>query len=188
MRLLENQWSILDSLLPKPKIRKDKRGRPWRGNKEVLEGILWVLKTGARWKDLPKEYPPYQTCHRRFQMWREDGVMDKILEVLATELFYLGILELSESYIDGTFTPAKKGAFLLEKQKKEKEQKSWGLSILQVFLLDYPLKVLHHTKLHLLKNQLGVFSLPVYQLDLLGTKHMILMALTKSWPKNIASK
>ncbi|MGE5444032.1 MAG: transposase, partial [Ignavibacteriales bacterium] len=47
--------------------RQDGRGRPWRDNREVLNGILWILRSGARWKDLPERFPPYQTCHRRFQ-------------------------------------------------------------------------------------------------------------------------
>jgi transposase len=43
------------------------RGRPWRQAREVLDGVLWVLRTGAPWRDLPERYPSYQTCHRRFQ-------------------------------------------------------------------------------------------------------------------------
>jgi transposase len=80
MRLREEEWEFIQPLLPRPKVRKDGKGRPRRGNREVLEGILWVLKTGARWCDLPLGYPPYQTCHRRFQDWQNNGVIDKILE------------------------------------------------------------------------------------------------------------
>ncbi|MBI1292812.1 transposase, partial [bacterium] len=58
MRLTDQQWVILYPLIPPPKRRQDGRGRPWRGNRECLEGILWVLKTGARWRDLPRDYPP----------------------------------------------------------------------------------------------------------------------------------
>ena len=57
-----------------PELPKDVRGRPWRDNREVLDGILWVLRTGAPWRDLPKKYPSYQTCHRRFQQWSSDGI------------------------------------------------------------------------------------------------------------------
>lgn len=66
MRLTNEQWNILAPILKKPP-RLDERGRPRRDDLEVLEGILWVLKTGAQWKALPREYPPYQTCHRRLQ-------------------------------------------------------------------------------------------------------------------------
>ena len=179
MKLTEEQWLILEPLLPKLRKREDGKGRPWRNNREVLEGVLWVLKTGARWMDLPKDYPPYQTCHRRFQMWEQDGVMDNILEKISLELFERGVLDLSESFIDGTFAPAKKGANLLEKPKKAKGQRSWASRMLKVFLSDYALKVLHDTKLSLLKKQLRVSTLPISAQDLSETKHMILTALTR---------
>jgi transposase len=61
----------------------DGRGRPWRQAREVLDGVLWVLRTGAPWRDLPERYPPYQTCHRRFQRWVKEGVLSRVLEALA---------------------------------------------------------------------------------------------------------
>lgn len=67
MDLTEPQWAVLGPLLPKPRLRTDRRGRPWRDPRDVLNGLLWVLRTGAPWADLPERYPPYQTCHRRFQ-------------------------------------------------------------------------------------------------------------------------
>lgn len=76
MRLRDEEWAIIRNLLPRPGVKKTKKGRPRYENREVLEGILWVLKTGARWRDLPKEYPSYQTCHRRFQEWLKGGVLD----------------------------------------------------------------------------------------------------------------
>jgi len=52
----------------------------------VLNGILWVLGTGAQWRELPKKYPPNRTCHRRFQQWVREGNREGILRVLAEEL------------------------------------------------------------------------------------------------------
>ena len=60
--LSEAQWEILAPLFPKPKRRKDRRGRPWAPNRDCLEGILWVLRTGARWRDMPEQYPDGSTC------------------------------------------------------------------------------------------------------------------------------
>jgi transposase len=68
--------------LPKLTRRKDGRGRPWRENRAVLNGILWILRTGAPWADLPDRYPSCQTCHRRFQQWVRCGVLKDILSVL----------------------------------------------------------------------------------------------------------
>jgi transposase len=66
--LSEAQWSVLAPLFPEPKRRKDGRGRPWATNKSCLLGILWVLRTGARWRDLPDEYPDGSTCWRRLRI------------------------------------------------------------------------------------------------------------------------
>ncbi len=83
MDLTDEQWEILEPLIPAPPRRTDGRGRPWRDPRDVLDGILWVLRTGAPWRDLPERYPPYQTCHRRFQRWNEEGVLEEVLRALA---------------------------------------------------------------------------------------------------------
>lgn len=62
--LNDRQWEIIKPLLPKAR-RRSKRGRPRAEERMVLEGILWVLRSGARWRDLPREYPSASTCWRR---------------------------------------------------------------------------------------------------------------------------
>jgi transposase len=52
----------------------------------VLNGVLWVLRTGAQWQELPWKYLSYETCHRRFQQWMRRGKLECILRVLAEEL------------------------------------------------------------------------------------------------------
>jgi len=84
--LTDTQWEILHDLIPEPKRREDGRGRPWKDRRAVLNGILWVLRTGAPWADVPERYPSYQTCHRRFQQWVRSGVMRGVLEALALEI------------------------------------------------------------------------------------------------------
>ncbi len=54
------QWTILNPLIPEPERRKDGRGRPWKNRRAVLNGILWVLRTGAPWADIPESYPPFR--------------------------------------------------------------------------------------------------------------------------------
>ena len=66
MDLTDAQWAVLDPRF-RPRRRTDGRGRPWRDARAVVNGVLWILRTGAPWHDLPNRYPPYQTCHRRFQ-------------------------------------------------------------------------------------------------------------------------
>src|SRR5918993_1198406 len=84
--LTDEQWNFIGPFLPKLARRKDGRGRPWRENRAVLNGILWILRTGARWADLPDRYPSYPTCHRRFQQWVRSGVLKDILSLVAEAL------------------------------------------------------------------------------------------------------
>ena len=65
--LTDAQWELIGPLLPEPKRRKDRRGRPWVSNRACLEGILWVLQTGAAWRFLPEQYPSPATCWRRLK-------------------------------------------------------------------------------------------------------------------------
>ena len=62
--LTEAQWKKIAPLLPKPPKQR-KGGRPWIENRRVLEGILWILRSGARWQDLPEKFPHPSTCWRR---------------------------------------------------------------------------------------------------------------------------
>ena len=110
MDITNEQWQRIAEFIPEPKARPGHSGRPPQDARSVLNGILWILRTGAPWKDLPERYPPRSTCHRRFQQWIRLGVFDKILTALAEDLRDRGGIDLSEGFIDGTFAPAKKGA------------------------------------------------------------------------------
>lgn len=123
--LTDLQWAILDALIPEPPRRKDRRGRPWKDRRSVLNGILWVLRTGAPWVDLPERYPSYQTCHRRFQQWVRSGIIRGVLEALAEDLRIEGRLDVSEAFIDGSFAPAKKGDRRSARQNVARERRSW---------------------------------------------------------------
>ena len=107
--LSDAQWQLIEPLL-RPKRRAGGSGRPWQDTQAVLNGILWVLGTGAQWRELPDKYPPYETCHRRFQQWVWDDKLERILRVLAEKLHTRGKLEVEEAFIDASFTGPKKGA------------------------------------------------------------------------------
>jgi len=138
MDLTNEQWAILEPLLPKPRVRRDGRGRPWRDPRDVLNGILWVLRTGAPWKDLPGRYPSYQTCHRRFQRWVDNGTLRRVLKALARDLHARGGLDLSEAFIDGSFASAKKKGGASGKPSGAKGPRSWPLQTALVFLSPRP--------------------------------------------------
>ncbi|MCG6158346.1 transposase [Rubinisphaera margarita] len=107
--LTDEQWNLIKPFFPQ-KIRSSLGGRPEVDNRRCLEGILWVLTTGARWKDLPAEYPSYCSCWRRFRNWTESGAFLKAWSVLLEKLDELGQLDLSTLIGDGTFCASKKKA------------------------------------------------------------------------------
>ncbi len=96
--------------------------------------MLWILRTGAQWGDLPGRYPPYQTCHRRYQQWVDEGVMERMLRALAEDLRDRGKLDLTEGFIDGTHAGAKKGGLALEKLVAGRPPRSWQSQTAMVFL------------------------------------------------------
>ena len=106
MDMTGEQWSVLEPLIGEMPRRADGRGRPWRSSRGVLNEILWILRTSAQWADLPEQYPPYQTCHRRFQRWVRDG----------------------------TFVVAKKGEGVRERPSRAKVRNSWQWQTALVFL------------------------------------------------------
>ena len=146
MELTDKQWEIIMPLLPKARSGPGKKGRPPRNNREVLEGILWILRTGARWKDLPKEFPSYQTCHRRFSGWVADDTLERILKAIAQDLQDRGKIDLSETFIDGSFASAKKGAVELVRRSAAKGARSWQLRSALAFLSPYGLQALRRIK------------------------------------------
>jgi len=133
MDLTDAQWAVLEPLF-RPKRRADGRGRPWRDTRSVLNGVLWILRTGAQWRELPSKYPPYQTCHRRFQQWQRSGLLIRVLARLAEDLRDRGKIDLSETFIDASFSSAKKGALLSAQLAAAKAAKSWRSQTAMVFL------------------------------------------------------
>jgi transposase len=116
---------------------------PFRDARAVLNGVLWVLRTGAPWHDLPPRYPPYQTCHRRFQQWQRSGRLDRLLQCLAEDLRDRVKIDLSEAFVDATFASAKKGALRSVQRAAAKAPRSWRLSTVTVFLSPCTWPALH---------------------------------------------
>ncbi|TWT59601.1 transposase [Rubinisphaera italica] len=106
--LTDRQWNLIADLFPWIPPAKQ-GGRPKVHPRDCLEGVLWILVTGARWKDLPKAYPSKATCHRRHAAWSGDGTLMKVWERLLVTMEGNGQIDLSETFGDGTFASAKKG-------------------------------------------------------------------------------
>jgi transposase len=79
--LTDTAWETLKPLLPD----NGKRGQQWRDHRQVLNGILWKLRTGAPWRDLPERYGPWRTVYARFSRWQREGTWDRLLAHVQTK-------------------------------------------------------------------------------------------------------
>jgi len=97
--LTDDQWTALADLLPP---QRPATGRPARDHRTVLNGIVWMLRSGAPWRDLPERDGPWPTVYSRFRRWRESGRWDQILLTLQADAAHDGTLDGSLTMIDGT--------------------------------------------------------------------------------------
>jgi transposase len=87
--LTDAAWARIAPLLP----ARGGRGRQWRDHRQVINGILWKLRTGAPWRDLPERYGPWKTCHERLRIWTADGTWERILNHVIVKDDAVGALE-----------------------------------------------------------------------------------------------
>jgi len=81
--LTEGQWRRINGLLPRD---HGEPGRPRQPNQVMVNAILWVLRSGAPWRDLPPHYPKWKSVHTRFLRWSKRGVWKQVLDALAVDL------------------------------------------------------------------------------------------------------
>ena len=77
-RLTDEQWEQIEDVFPPP----GRMGRPTRDRRDVVDGVLWILRTGSPWRDLPDALGPWQTTWHLFNQWNQDGTLDKLLRRL----------------------------------------------------------------------------------------------------------
>jgi transposase len=104
--ITDAQWAVIEPLIPK---QKPGPGRKRNNDRQTLNGILVVLKTGCPWEDVPRVYGSPATCWRRFRRWAADGSWEQIWRALLSQLDAHGKLEWTRAFLDGSFVPAKKG-------------------------------------------------------------------------------
>ncbi len=112
--ITDQVWSRIEPFIPKHK-RSRKGGRPPSPDRDCFEGIVWILRTGARWKDMPDCFPSPSTCWRRLRDWDEIGAWEAAWCAFLDQLDKRGRLKWEEAFADATFAPAKKGAIVSEK-------------------------------------------------------------------------
>jgi transposase len=126
------QWEKIRKFIPERK-RSPRGGRPPADNRACLEGILWVLRSGARWRDLPERYPSPSTCWRRLVEWEGEGVLLEIWQSFLDTLDERGLLDWDEVFVDASFSPAKKGAKESVKLSVEKVRSGWWWQMVKEF-------------------------------------------------------
>src|SRR5690348_7685436 len=97
--LTDAQWLRLAPLLPPEKPRV---GRPSHPHRRILNGILWILATGAPWRDLPERFGPWHTVASRFYRWRRADIWQQILSAVQQRADRLGELDWSLHLLDST--------------------------------------------------------------------------------------
>lgn len=103
----DDEWAILKPLIPESDA---KTGRPAKCPRQMLNGVLWVLNTGAAWRDLPERFGPWQTVYGYFKTWRASGLFDAILDALHLRLDQQGKIDWELWCIDGTSVRATRAA------------------------------------------------------------------------------
>lgn len=107
--LTDEMWNKIKPLLPS---ETGYWGRPSKPHREVIEGILWILRTGSPWRDLPVEYGPWSSIYNRFNRWNAKGIWKSIWESLKDDIDH-------ENYaIDGSIVKAHQDACRIKKKQK----------------------------------------------------------------------
>ena len=104
--LEDRDWEVIQELLPPRK----RTGRPGRDERELLNGMFWVLRSGARWRDMPERYGPWQTVYHRFNQWRKDGTLRRMASRLRNRMHGEGRIDRDLWLVDGTSIRASRAA------------------------------------------------------------------------------
>jgi transposase len=101
-RLTDEQWNLISDLFPKPA----KTGRPPSDRRMILDAVLWMLRTGSPWRDMPEEFGPWETVYGLYNDWNATGFLDQILDRLRATQADAGEIDNKLWCIDGTIIRA----------------------------------------------------------------------------------
>ena len=106
----EEEWKQIKPYIPE-EIQTVRRGRPPKDSRQMLNGIFWILRSGASWRDLPERYGPWQTVYKRFVKWSKAGIFKKIFDDLSVDA------DMQDISIDSTCIKAHKASAGAKKEK-----------------------------------------------------------------------
>ena len=105
-KLSDQQWEQIKDLLP----NNGQRGGQWKDHRLMIDGILWVLSDGGRWRNLPARFGPWQSVYDRFRSWTRRGLWERILRHLQARKMHDGDIDWHLFAIDGTVVRAHQSA------------------------------------------------------------------------------
>lgn len=105
--LEDAEWDLVRDLVER---RPHGSGRQVEEPRRLLNGVFWILRTGAPWRDLPERYGPWKTVYHRFNLWRKQGAIDRMLERLQLKLDEQGYIDWELWCVDGSSVRAAKAA------------------------------------------------------------------------------
>lgn len=111
--ITDEQWAVVEPLIPKSQAQT---GRRRKDPRLMLDGIFWILATGAPWRDLPERFGPWGTVHGYFSRWRRLGVFAAIIEALQVKLDDQGLIDWELWCVDGACVRASRAAAGAEKK------------------------------------------------------------------------
>lgn len=105
--LTDEQWAILEPLLPPLNTG---RGRKMHDRRTIINAVLWLVKTGIPWRDLPEKYGKWNSIYKRFSLWQTDGTWELILDALMAMFEAEEAIDWKLCSIDGTIVRAHKAS------------------------------------------------------------------------------
>ena len=145
--LTDREWKSIRVFLPAE--RSGRAGRPWKPHRQVINGIIFVLRTGIAWEDLPAEFGKYKTVYNRFRRWVKSGLWQRIFEKLIARLHGDGEIDFEIWCVDGTVVRAHKAAAGAKKGKLTTEENATKQALGRS-------RGGYSTKLHLLTDGQGI--------------------------------
>lgn len=117
--LTDQQWAMIEGLFP-----AQMRGGRWNDHRTTFDGILWILRTGAPWRDLPERYGKWGSVYHRFNRWRKDGTFERILKSLRIRLDKQGKIDWDLWCVDGSSVRGSRSAAGAAETSKKTRQTS----------------------------------------------------------------
>lgn len=124
--LTDDEWKRIVDLLPPENTCK--QGRPRKDNRTILNGMVWIARSGAPWRDLPERYGPWETVYSRFRKWIDHGILDNIFRVLSLEA------ELEELSLDASIVQAHQHSAGAKKGGLQTKSGTAGAELAQKFM------------------------------------------------------